>query len=183
MFCQHTHPLSQHPLQFHAQSHPGLASRCTPAVELQPSPEPLTDLTTLLTWTECQQSVVPPAHPRRTLAGAASTALHPDRAPSSSARGSPEARPVACTVTAARTRAHRAGTKLCPAARPPAAALTPGGRAPGLRSARTQPLPVPARARAPAPRSRVPGGAHLAVPGDREGARRSKAPGLGYGGS
>lgn len=42
VLCQHTHPLSQHPLQFHAQSHPGLASRCTPAVKLQPSPEPLT---------------------------------------------------------------------------------------------------------------------------------------------
>lgn len=76
------------------------------------NPAQATDLTTLLTWIECQQSV-PLAHPTRTLAGAASTAIHPDRAPSSWARGSLEARPVACTVTAARTRAHRALPPAC----------------------------------------------------------------------
>lgn len=137
VLCQHTHPLSQHPLQFHAQSHPGLASRCTPAVKLQPSPEPLTfphsrrgqnvnsqscRLTQRARWSARRPQLSIRTEPPPPQRGVPSQPAQP-RAPSPR-----------------RAHAHTGRHKAAPC-HPPAAARTPGGRAPGLRSAHTQSLP------------------------------------------
>lgn len=108
----HTRPLTQHPLQFQAQSHPGLASRCMPAVKLQSNPKPLTfprsrrgpnvnSQSSLLT----QRARCPARRPPQSIR------IEP---PPPQNGGSLAARPVACTVTAARTHAHRPAQSCAP---------------------------------------------------------------------